>query len=121
MIKNYFINLGKIFSDSAKFFVKNFKSHNLLILLLIMLQIAIATPILYFVKQIGFMAFPLTYKILSIFGLGIYFVLFFFMYKKVFSLCAKGLEKEEISNCKMTKALLTLGLFNCIPFVAFLL
>lgn len=121
MIKNYFINLGNLFKNSAIFFVQNFKKYNLLILLLIFVQMLLAIPLLYFSKQVGFNAFPLVYKIVSIVAILLYFASFLFMYKKVFNLVAVGLEKEEISNGRIAKALILLGVLNCAPLLAFLM
>lgn len=121
MVKNYFINLAKLFKDSAVFFVQNFKKYNLLILLLIFVQIFLAIPLLYFTKQFGFSEFPMVYKILSVIAGLLYFATFLFMYKKVFNLAALGLNKEKITNARIIKALLSLGILNCTPLLAFLI
>lgn len=121
MLKKYFIELGEVFKFSSLFFIKNFKKENLIIWLLILFQMVLAIPLLYFQKALGFDNYDLLWKILSIVGLGAFAVLFFFMFKKVFKLVTKGLNKEKLTNSKIIKALLILGLFNCIPFLIFLL
>ena len=121
MLKQYFIELGEIFKFSGLFFVKNFKKENLIIWLLILFQMVLAIPLLYFQKALGFGNYTLLWKILSILGLGAFAILFFFMFKKVFKLATKGLNKEKLSTSKIIKSLLILGAFNCIPFLIFLL
>lgn len=121
MLKNYFTELGNVFKFSALFFAKNFVKQNLIIWLLILLQIVLAIPLLYFSKEMGFSNFSLLWKIFSVAGLALFIVLFFFMFKKVFDLASLGVEKDKLSNFKIVKALLILGVVNCIPFLAFLL
>ena len=90
MIKNYFINLGKILKDSIVFFAKNFVKNNLLIILLIAVQMLLATPLLYFANKIGYVNFSLMYKIIAPICLVLYFLLFVFMFKKIFKLASVG-------------------------------
>lgn len=120
MLKKYFIELGEIFRFSGLFFVKNFKKENLIIWLLILFQMALAIPLLYFQKALGFGNYDLLWKILSVLGMGGFAILFFFMFKKVFKLATKGLNKEKLPASRIIKALLILGIFNCVPFLAFL-
>ena len=117
MFKNYFINLGKILKNTFIFGKNTFKSHTLKIWLLIIFQVILAIPLLYFVKEIGFMNFSTAYKILSIVAFGVFLAIFFAMFKKVFNFASFGLEKENISNQRIIKSLLILGLLNCIPFL----
>ncbi|MBR3604466.1 MAG: hypothetical protein IKL52_00380 [Candidatus Gastranaerophilales bacterium] len=121
MLKNYFIELGNILKFSALFFAKNFKKENLIIWLLILFQLILAIPLLYFQKALGFGNYTLLWKILSVIGMGAFAVLFFFMFKKVFKLASLSVQKEKLSNTKIIKSLVILGILNCIPFLAFLL
>ena len=121
MFKNYFIDFGNILKNAFIFAKNTFKNHYLSILLLILLQVILIIPLLYFNQQIGFVNFNMTFKILAIVGFIGFLSLFFIMFKKVFNLASFGLEKENISNFRILKALLLLGLLNCIPFLMLLI
>lgn len=117
MLKNYFISLNDIFKNAFIFAKNTFKNNMPLIWGLIILQMIIIIPILYFVKEIGFFEFKSIYKILTIIAFGFFFFIFFQMFKKVFNLASFGLEKEKIKNSRIIKSLLVFGLLNCIPFL----
>lgn len=118
MFKNYFISLGEIFKNTFVFAKNTFKNAMPLIWGLIILQMIIIIPILYFIKEIGFYELKNIYKIITIVGLGLYLFIFFQMFKKVFNLASLGLGKEIIKNNRIIKSLLILGILNCTPFLA---
>lgn len=117
MFKNYLKELGGIIKNMFVFAKNTFKKQVLPIWGLILAQIILIIPILYFSKEIGFMNFSLLYKIISVVGFGIYLFLFFIMFKKIFNFASFALEKEEINNARIIKSLLIMGLLNCIPFL----
>ena len=43
------------------------------------------------------------------------------MFRKIFNLASLAVEKDKLSNFKILKSLLALGIINCIPFLTFLL
>lgn len=121
MFKNYFISLGEIFKNTFVFAKNTFKNAMPLIWGLIVLQMIIIIPILYFIKEIGFYELKNIYKIITIVGLGLYLFIFFQMFKKVFNFSSFSLGKENISNCRIIKSLLILGLLNCTPFLTLII
>lgn len=121
MLKKYFNSFGEIFKNAFLFSKETFKKHGLLIWLLIISQMFLIIPVLYFSKEFGFLNFAFGYKILASLALIAYFILFFVMFKKVFNLASLALKKENINNSRIIKSLLTLGIFNCIPFFMLLI
>ena len=121
MFKNYLIELGNIFKNSGVIFVKNFRKNTLYIWFLAFLQIILAIPILYFNNTIGFSDLLPLHKAFWIFGVLLYYILFFLMYKKIFKIATNEFQKPKLKYPRIIKALILLGIFNSIPFLVFLL
>ena len=114
MIKNYFIKLWEILFEAGKFGIQNIKSMPL-IWFLILVQFLLGIPLLYIkgIVQISAMK-PLAIVIFALL-LVVYLLMLFLLFKKVFNIASSALDKEKISNIRIFKSLLSLGLFNCIP------
>ena len=113
-IKNYFITLWSILFEAGKFGFKNFPSM-LLIWFLIIIQLALGIPIMNYVFSTEFSAMKPLEITLLVCGLVVYFLFLFLMFKKVFDLASKALEKEKISNTRVAISLVLLGIVNCVP------
>lgn len=118
MFKNYLLTLGGMFKESAIFAKESFKKQGLVMWSLVLLQIILGIPLLYLLKEYGFLALSNLQKTGYIFGFAIYLTIFFIMFKKVFKLISSNLNKSEITYPKAIRAMLALGIFNCTPLLA---
>ena len=121
MVKNYFRDIFKIFSKSFTFSKENFTPSMLKIWGLIFLQTLSSIIMLTLSKEAGFIHLSTPLKVLYSACAVIFIPSFFFMFKEVFNLASKGLLENKPSGFKIIKSLLVLALFNCIPFIVFLI
>ena len=118
MLKNYFLEFKEIFIESLVFMKNNFKKYMLLIWLLIFLQLPFGVFCLYATKEYNSnLSIGLIIALLVSFL--IFLFLLFMLYKNVFNMASFNLGKENLSNKKIIKSLLILGLFNLSPILVF--
>ena len=112
MIKNYLSNvLGYI----KQTFVKNL----LYLWILIILQIVTIIPAIILFNMYNIQTAPWYLFIAFILVVSVFLTSFFFMFKKIYNCASYFLKKDNLSNFKIIKSILTLGVFNITPFLLF--
>lgn len=121
MLKNFLIELANIFKYAGALYKETFKKQGLIIWLLVLVQVLLLVPMSYFYRTIGFVDFSIWQKVSFVFGIIVYLIAFFFMFKQVFDITSIGFKKEKISYKRILLGLLIIGILNCLPVLLFTL